>query len=308
MDGASPARLTIEARAKINLGLEVIRRRPDGYHDIRSLMQSVALSDRLDFTLDPGGDLLLRSPDIDLPAGEENLVLQAARRLRERTGCSQGTRITLRKSIPVGAGLGGGSSDAAATLVALNRLWRLRLRRSDLEAIGAEIGSDVPFFIRGGTQLAGGRGERLRPIPALPSMPVLVIYPDEAIPTGSVYDHPSLGLTPRGPLANVRACNLTTRSGVMSCLVRLRNDLEPVVVRSHPRVAEALRCVLAYGPLVARVSGSGSSIFVLGEDRTKLREILTDAAVQTSRSFLTRFAGRGWVFAVPRGAGGNNLL
>ena len=308
MAGGRAPRLSIEGRAKINLGLEVVGRRPDGYHDIRSLMQSIGLADRLDIELDRAGGLRLRCPDSDLPAGEENLVLRAANRLRERTGCSLGARIALHKSIPVGAGLGGGSSDAAAALVALNRLWRLRLRRFELQEIGAEIGSDVPFFIRGGTQLARGRGDRLRPMAPLPAIPVLVIYPNLVIPTGSVYGDPKMGLTPRGPLSNLRSCNLTTRSGVMSCLVRLRNDLEPVVIRNHPRVARILRSVFVYGPLVARVSGSGSSIFVLGEDRTKLRGILTDATVQTCRVVLTRFVGRGWLFVVPRGAGEHNLM
>jgi 4-diphosphocytidyl-2-C-methyl-D-erythritol kinase len=308
MAGGRPPRLSIEARAKVNLGLEVVRKRSDGYHDIRSLMQSVALADRLELLLDPRGGVHLRCPGAPLLEGEGNLVLQAARRLRESTGCPLGARITLRKAIPVGAGLGGGSSDAAAALVALNRLWSLRLRRADLERIGATIGSDVPFFIRGGTQLAEGRGERLRPLPALPAFSVVLIYPNLEVTTGSVYGDPKLRLTPRGPLSNLRSCDLTTRSGVMSCLVRLRNDLEPVVVQNHPTVYETLRRILAYGPSVARVSGSGSSIFVLGEDRAKLREILTDATVQTSRVILTQFAGRGWNFLVPRGAGRSNLL
>jgi 4-diphosphocytidyl-2-C-methyl-D-erythritol kinase len=300
--------LSIEARAKINLGLEVIRRRPDGYHDIRSLMQSVALADRLDIALDRKGSLALRCPDSSLPSGEENLVIRAAERLRERTGCDLGARIRLGKRIPIGAGLGGGSSDAAATLVALNRLWRLGLPPPELESIGAEIGSDVPFFIRGGTQLVAGRGEKLSPLPALPRLRLLIIYPNLVVATGSVYGHPKMGLTPRGPLSNLGTCDLTTRSGVMSCLVRLRNDLEPAAMCGYPRISRVIRSVLKHGPSVTRVSGSGSSIFVLGEDRATRRGILTDAAVQTSRVFLTQFAGRGWVFVVPRGAGDDNVL
>jgi 4-diphosphocytidyl-2-C-methyl-D-erythritol kinase len=301
-------RLSIEARAKINLGLEVIRRRSDGYHEIRSLMQTVGLADRLDLTLDREGALLLRCPGTNLPEGSGNLVLRAAELLRGRTGCGLGARIRLQKRIPIGAGLGGGSSNAAATLVALNRMWRLRLRRCELESLGAELGSDVPFFIRGGTQLAAGRGEKLRPLAALPRLPVLLIYPNLVIPTASVYGAAKMQLTPRGPLFNLRSCDLTTRSGVMSCLVRLRNDLEPAVVHKHPRIGEILQRVFVYAPSVARVSGSGSSIFVLGGDRATLRGILTDATVQTSRVILTQFEGRGWVFVVPRGAGENNSL
>lgn len=271
-------------------------------------MQSVDIADRLDFAADPSGALDLRCPGSRLTAGEQNLVLRAARRLRLRAGCDLGARIRLEKRIPIGAGLGGGSSDAAATLVALNRLWGLGLRRSELESIGAEIGSDVPFFIRGGTQLAAGRGEKLSPLPALPRLALLVIYPNLVVATGSVYGHPKMRLTPCGPLSNLRTCDLTTRSGVMSCLVQLRNDLEPVVIDGYPRISRIMRVVLNHRPSVARVSGSGSSIFVLGEDRSTLRGILTDAAVQTSRVFLTQFVGRGWVFVVPRGAGDDNWL
>ncbi len=297
------ASVHLEARAKINLGLEVVGVRPDGYHEIRSLMQSIALADRIDLSPAPDGRLSLRCPDSDLPVDEGNLALRAARLLKDRTGTRGGAAIILRKLIPVGAGLGGGSSDAAATLVGLNRLWGLGLRRAELEALGAELGSDVSFFIRGGTQLAEGKGERLTPFPALPRLPLLVIFPLVFISTASIYKCRKIALTPRGPLSKLRQCDLTTRSGVLSCLVRLHNDLEPVVLSKHPRVGRLLRRIEALGPAVVRVSGSGSSLFVLGGERSTLRRIVGEAPVRDYRVFETWFAGRGWISVVPRGAG-----
>lgn len=294
--------LSIEARAKINLGLEVIGKRPDGYHEIRSLMQSIALADRLDFSLAPPGRLTLRCPGSDLPVDEGNLVLRAARLLRDRTGADAGARIVLRKRVPIGAGLGGGSSDAAATLAALNRLWRLRLSMAELEELGSELGADVPFCIRGGTQLAEGRGERLTRLPALPRLAVLIVFPSLPIPTASVYRDRRLALTPGGPLLRLPYCDMTTRRGVVDCITKLRNDLEPVVVMRHPRVGRIKREIGALVPAVVRVSGSGSSLFVLGEECSTLRRCMGGPPVRDCRVFLTRFAGRGWISIDPRAA------
>ncbi len=298
---AAPAcDLCIEARAKINLGLEVRGERPDGYHEIRSLMQSVRLADRIELTLAPRGGLSLRCPNSGLPADEGNLVLRAARLLRERTGVAGGARIVLRKRIPIGAGLGGGSSDAAATLVGLNRLWGLGMSPADLESLGSEIGADVPFCIRGGTQLVRGKGERLTRLPSLPRQPVLIVFPLIGISTASVYRDRRLALTPRGPLSKLPYCDLTTRLGVVDCIAKLRNDLEPIVVMRHPRVGRIMREIGALAPAVVRVSGSGSSLFVLGEESSTLRRCSGGAPVRDCRVFLTRFAGRGWISIDPR--------
>lgn len=166
--------IEIPARAKINLGLEVIGRRSDGYHEVATILQEVDLADRLIFR--PADDLHL---EVDQPslAGEANLVLRAARLLRETTGCAFGAAIHLEKRIPIAAGLGGGSSDAAATLRALNQLWQTALSDSDLERLAADLGSDVAFFIRGGTALATGRGEILETLPSPRLWAVLVLQP-----------------------------------------------------------------------------------------------------------------------------------
>ncbi len=155
--------LTIRAPAKINLFLKILGKRRDGYHELLSLFLMVGLYDEIAFEPDPR-DLRLFVSDPALTTGDENLVIRAARLLAQRTGLEPKARIRLQKNIPMGAGLGGGSSDAAAALVGLNRLWRTGLSRSDLSHLGLQLGSDVPFFLKGPSALVGGRGERILPV------------------------------------------------------------------------------------------------------------------------------------------------
>ncbi|MBD3160781.1 MAG: 4-(cytidine 5'-diphospho)-2-C-methyl-D-erythritol kinase [Candidatus Eisenbacteria bacterium] len=290
-----PDRLVLRARAKINLGLEVVRRREDGYHEIRSLMQSVGLEDRLTLVRAADRRIRLRCPDSDLPVDDRNLVVRAAALLRRRTGARAGARIRLEKRIPVGGGLGGGSSDAAATLVGLNRLWRTGLRPGELEALGAELGADVPFHIRGGSQLAEGIGERLTPLPALPLLPVLLVHPNLFVSTGSIYASPRIQLTGFGPLTRLRHCNLATRSGAVSCVARLKNDLEPATCASHPRIDRLRRQIGRAGPGVVRVSGSGSCLFVLSESPEGLRNVLGRLELADCQVYWAWFRRKGWI-------------
>ncbi len=301
---SDPDRIVLDARAKVNLGLEVVRKRDDGYHEIRTLLQTIGLSDRIAIRRTRGEGVRLRCPGSGLPTGDENLVVRAARLLRERSGCRHGAEIVLHKRIPIGGGLGGGSSDAAATLVGLNRLWGLRMTRRDLVAFASEIGSDVPFFIRGGTQLAEGRGEILHPLPPLPRLPVAVIDPTLFLSTASIYQSGNIRLTPDGPLSRLMHCDLTSRSRALTCIARLHNDLEPAVERRAPRVARILRDIRALGSEVARVTGSGSCVFVLADDKRKLGRLLEDAPVRDCRVVTTHFERRGWFPTYLEGQGG----
>ncbi|MBL7209490.1 MAG: 4-(cytidine 5'-diphospho)-2-C-methyl-D-erythritol kinase [Dehalococcoidia bacterium] len=172
--------LTGLAPAKINLVLEVLGKRDDGYHEIRSLVQTISLCDVLSFELARGISLQCTEPSLQ---SSDNLVIQAAELLKEVSGCEKGVKIGLEKRIPWGAGLGGGSSDAAAALLALNRLWEVELTTSDLVGLGAKLGSDVPFFIHGGTALVEGKGEKVTPLSAsLPSWFVLLLPPLPEMP------------------------------------------------------------------------------------------------------------------------------
>ncbi len=299
--------VVLAARAKLNLGLEVLRRRRDGYHDIRSLILSIDLSDRLEIRSASSGEVRLRCPGGKAPENEENLVFRAARLFRDATGERRGARIVLRKRIPVGAGLGGGSSDAAATLIGLNRLWGSRLPRSRLETLASEIGSDVPFFIRGGLQMAEGRGEKLTTFPAPPPVNFLVIYPTLSISTASVYSSDDLLLTRKGPLTRLSSCSLTTRSGFLSCVARLRNDLEPVVVRRHAEVERIFRVLREIDPRIVRMTGSGSAVFVCDPEESKLAKVLKVSRSWGWQVFRARGVGRGWISIVPRGARKDSL-
>lgn len=293
--------LLLEARAKINLGLEVLGVRRDGYHEIRTLMQSVRLSDRIEIVPARKGRLVVRAPGSGLPVGEGNLVYRAAALLRDLADPAAGARITLWKRIPVGAGLGGGSSDAAATLAGLNRIWRLGLKVSELEDLGARLGADVPFFLRGGTQLAEGIGERLTRLPSMPPCPVLILYPGFPVSTASVYGDPALKLTPGGPLSRLSNCDLASRPGIYRFAGGLLNALEPVVLSRHARIRRLMGGVRSMAPAIVRVSGSGSSLFVLGGGVSTLSRILGKVPVRDCRVYETRFASRGWISIGPRG-------
>ena len=180
--------MEVLAYAKLNLTLEVLGRRDDGYHEVKSILQTIDLADHLEISL--ANDLRV---ECDQPSlnGEANLVWQAAVGLARRAKIEPQAQIYIRKRVPIGMGLGGGSSNAAAVLLALNRLWDLHLAQEDLAQVAAELGSDVPFFLLGGTALAQGRGEQVAPLPPLPSLPVTLVCPDISVPnkTARMYSH-----------------------------------------------------------------------------------------------------------------------
>jgi len=256
--------------AKINLGLEVVRRRPDGYHDIRTLFQTIGLSDEIVFEEAPDGVLRLEGDDPSVPWDETNLILKAARLLRERAGQPRGALIRTAKSIPPGKGLGGGSSNAALALRALNALWGLRLESGALRELALAVGSDVPFFLEGGLCLGRGRGEVLRRLPDFPPLPCLLVFPPFPIATAAVY----AGLGPfltSGPKASKIMRFLETGDfGV------LENDLEQVIFRSHPELDGFKRLFKERGAVLAQVSGSGSAVYGLFDDMDRALAALGD--------------------------------
>jgi 4-diphosphocytidyl-2-C-methyl-D-erythritol kinase len=259
---------TIRAPAKLNLFLRVVGRRPDSFHELETVFQSIDLADEL--TLVPADDLRLTGGSDAAPPGPENLVLRAAAALRAATGYPGGAAIHLGKRVPVGAGLGGGSSDAAATLVALNRLWRLDLPMERLSELAAGLGSDVPFALRGGTALGRGRGELLEPLPT-PDYWFVLLRPPFPVPTPRAYalyrpapsDAPALG----DFLAALSAGD-PVRLGPL-----LRNDLEAGVFGEWPELAALRERLLAAGALGARMTGSGSVLFGLARGKTHAQEI-----------------------------------
>jgi 4-diphosphocytidyl-2-C-methyl-D-erythritol kinase len=252
--------LGARAFAKINLHLEVLRRRPDGYHDLETVMQSVGLHDSLHFVPRPTGlTLLCDAPGV--PTDESNLCLQTARALLRAVGREEpprGVRIDLYKSIPVAGGFAGGSADAAATLVALDELWGLGLGTDRLLAIAAGVGSDVAFCLRGGTALVRGRGDVLTPLSSLHKTTFLLVFPGVPVSTAWAYEHLAMGLTRRSPTLSMDRLK-TILARYPDGAQDLYNRLEDAVRPAHP--VRIISRLLRYGATVALMSGSGSGVF-----------------------------------------------
>jgi 4-diphosphocytidyl-2-C-methyl-D-erythritol kinase len=239
------------APAKLNLFLHVTGRRPDGYHEIQTVFQLVDLVDELGFVPRADGEIRRIAGPVEVPAAED-LCLRAARRLQEAGGCSSGADIRLEKRIPVQGGLGGGSSDAATTLVALNEIWGLHLPLDALAEIGLQLGADVPLFVRGQSAWGEGVGERLTPL-ELPERHFAIVFPGVGIRTALVFQAPEL--TRKTPETTIRGF---LKAGG-------RNDCEPVVTGRSPEVRRALAWLAERGK--AQMSGTGSCVFAAFADR-----------------------------------------
>ncbi len=275
--------LVVEAPAKVNLFLEILGKRSDGYHDLETLMVSVGMYDTLTFMEDQPGKIRLRcfegspvgasGPDRSTPLPEDgnNLVVRAAELLGSRAGVGQGVRIELIKRIPVAAGLAGGSSDAAATLVALNRFWNLRLNNDELARMAAELGSDVPFFLNPtAAAICRGRGEIIKPLFPKARLHFVIACPMLGLSTAAVFKRCTLPAIPRS-VAPIVECLASGRLGEMGSL--LYNALEPAAFELDPRVCklkELLSRETADGCLM---TGSGSACFALCANRRQARHI-----------------------------------
>lgn len=261
-----------KAPAKINLMLDVLHKRPDGYHEVEMIMTMVDLADRLEMSALPRDTIIISSQAGYIPLDEKNLAFQAAKLIKERYNVRSGVYIHLDKKIPVAAGLAGGSSDAAATLRGLNRLWELGIPDEELKELGSELGSDVPFCVTGGTALATGRGEVLTPLPNPPQCWVVLAKPPINVSTAEVYgrlraeqigDHPS---APRMQAA------LENRSFADVCR-ELGNVLEQVTLKLHPEVAHLKEAMLRLGADGVLMSGSGPTVFGLVSKESKVSRI-----------------------------------
>jgi 4-diphosphocytidyl-2-C-methyl-D-erythritol kinase len=276
--------------AKLNLFLEVLARRPDGYHEIESLMVAVDLHDTVAVTDDDSGSIVLQCDDPTLPTGSENLVVKAAERLKMATGCPRGARIMLHKVIPAQAGLAGGSSDAAATLVALDRIWDLRMPVGQLDAVAGEIGSDVAFFLHGPSAICRGRGERVESTTFRNSLHFVLVVPEVGVSTADVYRNVKPPEKPRpiGPVIDALAHGRQTRLGKS-----LFNRLQPVAETLRPELVRVRDALASLGPLLdgALMSGSGAAYFGLCRDH----------AAATRAAEVLNPLGLGWVRVVTCG-------
>jgi len=266
------AQVVLRTSAKVNLALEVLAKRGDGYHEIATVLQAVDLFDRL--KLEAADTLSLHTDDPDLPTDDGNLVMRAARLLQKAAGIETGARIRLSKRIPVAAGLGGGSSDAAATLWGLSRLWRLRWPRARLQELAVELGMDVPFFLGTGRAVAQGRGERLTALPGGGGYALVLVNPRVPLSTREVY-----GRVPAGWRAEATGTErvieaLRTRN-VSKVAAALTNNLEMVVEPVLPVIGRMKAALLAAGALGAIMSGSGPTVFGMARSLDHARQIRT---------------------------------
>jgi len=262
-------RLVLNAAAKINLTLEVLGRRTDGYHEIVTVMQTVDLSDRL--VVEDADVLELRTTASDVPTDGTNLALRAAAALRDGAGVSRGARITLEKRIPVAAGLGGGSADAAAVLVGLNRLWGLRWSSARLAEVAVTLGMDVPFFLHGGAALGSGRGERLEPL-ATCALALVLVNPRVAASTVEIYGGVKPEMYSDGGRSRGMAAALRSRQP-SRVAATLGNALERVAAPRYREVEQMESALRAAGALGAAMSGSGLTVFGVARSYDHARQI-----------------------------------
>ena len=263
------------APAKLNLFLHIVGRRPDDYHDIQTIFQLVDLADRIFITPRRDREIRRLAGPAEI-APEQDLCLRAARRLQEASGFGRGAGIRLEKNIPIQGGLGGGSSDAATTLVALNEIWGLRLPPSVLAELGLGLGADIPFFVLGQTAWGEGIGERLTPL-ELPSKHYAIVFPGVGIPTAEIFQAPEL----------TRKSAETTIRGFLKA--GGRNDCEPVVTGRSPEVRRALSWLAKRGD--ARLTGTGSCVFAAFDDRGSALAAL-EGLPSGWRGFVARGLGR----------------
>ena len=257
--------ISLKALAKNNLGLDVVRRREDGYHEVRMIMQTVQLYDRLDIkrTQEPG--IQIQTNLSFLPVNENNLIYKAAKLLMDEFSITDGISVKLDKRIPVAAGMAGGSTDAAAMLFGMNRLFSLGLTKRQLMERGVQIGADVPYCIMRGTALAEGIGEALSPLPPMVKCPVLIAKPSISVSTKFVYQNLKLDDTTIHPdidrlIDDIKAKNLHDIAAHMG------NVLETVTIPNYPVIDEIKKHMLSNGAVGAMMSGSGPTVFGLFDD------------------------------------------
>lgn len=267
--------LKVLSPAKINLFLEVIGKRNDGYHEIESVMQTISLFDTL-YLQEAKEGISVATNCPELPTGRDNLVYRAAGLIKKEYDIKKGVRITLDKQIPIGGGLGGGSSNAAATLIGLNRLWKLGLSENELVFLSAKLGSDVPFFIYGKTSLVKGRGEIVFPLPVRQKFYYTLVSPSLAIPTRNIYKNLKSPLTKRLVNVNIIIKSLLKqRVNYKKIQMLLHNRLQTVALQLYPVLKNTYQAFHKISTQGVLLSGSGSTIFKLCGCRKEAQSLST---------------------------------
>ncbi len=257
--------ISLKALAKINLGLDVVRRREDGYHEVRMIMQTIHLYDRLTITKQKEPGITIASNLSFLPVNENNLIYKAGKLLVDEFQITEGIHVDLQKRIPVAAGMAGGSTDAAAMLYGMNQIFDLKLSQKDLMERGVQIGADVPYCIMRGTALAEGIGEKLKQLPPMVKCPVLIAKPAISVSTKFVYTNLKLDENTVHPDIDALVRDIKKKD-LMSVAQDMGNVLESVTIPEYPVIAEIKEHMMQHGAINAMMSGSGPTVFGLFAD------------------------------------------
>lgn len=283
-------KLELKAYGKINLGLDVIRKRPDGYHDLDMVMQMVDVYDDVILTQIEGKEIVVRTDTAVLSNGTDNLAYMAARMLMDEFGITQGLEITIKKRIPIAGGMAGGSSDCAATLKGVNQMFDLGLSKEELMERGVRLGADVPYCILGGTAIARGIGEILTPLPTPPECHVIIAKPPVSVSTAFVYGNIRPDKIERRPDIEAMVSAIKTQN-LYKLAESLYNVMEDITVPQYPIIQEIKTVMLDNGALNSIMSGSGPTVFGLYDDIEKAEQTveLLKAKELTEQLYLTKF-------------------
>lgn len=281
--------IRLKARAKINLGLDVVRRREDGYHEVKTVMQMLRLYDQIDIEKTQESGIFVRSNLSFLPTDERNIAYKAAKVMIDQFGLEQGVIIRIEKHIPVAAGMAGGSTDCAAVLYGMNKLFGLRLNQKKLRELGVKLGADVPYCLMRQTALSEGIGEILTPISPLQDCPILIAKPSVSVSTRHVYEHLKLDEQTMHPDIDGIVTALAD-GDLYGVTDRMANVLETVTVPEHPVIDEIKKQMMASGAVNALMSGSGPTVFGIFDDEEKAKKACEDmkASGLARQIYLTR--------------------
>ncbi len=285
---------TGRAAAKINLAIDVLRKRPDGYHDVSMIMQSVALYDTITVRA-LKGEIRITSNTDKIPTDRGNIVYKAAEYLKMKYNVKEGVQINIDKTIPVAAGLAGGSADAALTLKLLNKGWDLRLSKSEILEAGKKLGSDVPFCIQGGTALAEGLGEKLTPLSGVPDCLILLAKPAVSISTKEVYEGLRLeDIKEKPDIKDMIRC--IDSSDLKGIAANMRNVLETVTIKKCPQIEELKEKLVEYGALGSMMSGSGPTVFGIFKDSASAYNAHDHIKHMVNEIFVVKTINQTWDF------------
>ena len=264
--------MKLKSYGKINIGLRILGRRPDGYHEIVTILQTIDLHDEIELRSTPE-TIHIQCNHPLVPEDETNLAYKTAQLMKEAYSIQHGASIKIKKMIPVGAGLGGGSSNAAVTLLGLAELWGISASEHDFFSLAAQIGSDVPFFLQGGTALATGRGQRLEPLkPNWGEVSFVLVYPRVFVSSAWAYERVKLSLTQNDNYVNLKSLFQKGIIDLSGLSVLVENDLEEYVSRRYPVIVEAKAALLSGGAIVTAMTGSGSSVYGVFLSRKEARK------------------------------------